>query len=45
MEICIYCEDKVKYYEILEINNTNEICCENCFYDLYLDWEELKEDR
>ena len=42
MDQCIICEKEVKYYAII---NDNEICCNDCLYDLKLDWEELKQDR
>ena len=45
MGICIYCDEKVKYYKVMNINDEQEISCEPCYHDLYLDWEELKEDR
>ena len=45
MDQCIICEKEVKYYKVLEVNDETEICCNNCFQDLYLDWEELKQDR
>ena len=45
MEICIYCNERVKYYKVMEINDEQEISCEPCYHDLYLDSEELKEER
>ena len=42
MDQCIICEKEVEYYAII---NDNEICCQNCYDDLRLDWEELKQDR
>ena len=42
MDQCIICEKDVKYYAII---NHNEIFCNDCLYDLKLDWEELKQDR
>ena len=45
METCNYCKGEPKYYDVLEVNGEIEICCNDCFYDLKLDWEELKEDR
>ena len=34
-----------KYYDVLEVNGEIEIFCNDCFYDLKLAWEELKEDK
>ena len=45
MKTCIYCNERVKYYKVMEINDEQEISCEDCHHDLYLDSEELKEDR
>ena len=45
MEICNYCKGEAKYYDVLEVNGEIEICCNDCFYDLKLDWEELKKDH
>ena len=45
MQICIYCNEKVKYYKVMEINDEQEISCNNCYYDKELDAEELSQDR
>lgn len=45
METCIYCNEKVKYYKVMEINDEQEISCNACHYDLKVKSEELKEDR
>ena len=45
MDQCIICEKEVEYFDIIEVMDEVEVCCNNCIHDLKLDWEELKQDR
>ena len=45
MDICTYCKQEIRIYASLDVNGIEELCCQDCHDDLYLEFQELKEDR
>jgi len=45
MDQCTYCKKEIEYYTTLDINGVMELCCQNCHDDLYLEYQELKQDK
>ncbi len=36
MDKCTYCKEEIKEYNSLEVNGINEICCKQCYDDLFM---------
>jgi len=41
MDICTYCKEEIKIYACLDVNGAEELCCQDCHDDLYLQYHEL----
>ena len=45
MDICTYCKEEIKIYACLDVNGTEELCCQDCHDDKRLEYEEFNQDR
>ena len=39
-DICAYCKEEIDIYCCLDVNGIEELCCQDCHDDLYLEHQQ-----